>query len=238
MKIRPSQRKILICLFLLAWVALAIIISQLIIGYPMFWILGKENFKSPISVAIFSTLSYILALFITIFIPWKISQKYRTTREELGLLGLPTWTDIGLTPIGFTVALILALIFTSIFSFFPWFNPTEIQNIGFNTYLNSGDRIIALLTLAIIAPITEEIIFRGWLYGKLRSRFAMPISIILVSLLFGIVHFQWNVGIHVFAMSIILCGLREFTGTIYAGILMHMLKNAIAFYCLFILGIS
>jgi hypothetical protein len=29
-------------------------------------------------------------------------------------------------------------------------------------------------------------------------------------------------------MSIVLCGLREVTGTIYAGILMHMIKNAIA----------
>ena len=66
----------------------------------------------------------------------------------------------------------------------------------------------------------------------------MVISIFLVSLLFGIVHLQWNVGVNVFAMSIVLCGLREITGTVYAGILTHMIKNGVAFYLLYILGIG
>ena len=65
----------------------------------------------------------------------------------------------------------------------------------------------------------------------------MIISILLVSLLFGIVHLQWNVGVNVFAMSIVMCLMREITGTIHAGILMHMLKNGIAFYLLFVLGV-
>ena len=89
-------------------------------------------------------------------------------------------------------------------------------------------------------------VFRGFLYGKIRGRLneivsdkiSMMISIFLVSLLFGIVHLQWNVGVNVFAMSIVLCGLREITGTIYSGILLHMLKNGIAFYLLFVLGIN
>ena len=72
--------------------------------------------------------------------------------------------------------------------------------------------------------------------GKVSDLWAMIISIFLVSLTFGIVHLQWNVGVNVFAMSIVLCGLREITGTIYAGILLHMLKNGVAFYLLYVLG--
>ena len=41
-----------------------------------------------------------------------------------------------------------------------------------------------------------------------------------------------------FALSIVLCGLREITGTIHAGILLHMLKNGIAFYLLFVMGMG
>jgi membrane protease YdiL (CAAX protease family) len=61
-------------------------------------------------------------------------------------------------------------------------------------------------------------------------------SSLLVSLLFGVVHLQWNVGVNVFALSIVLCSLREITGTIYAGILLHMLKNGVAFWLLYVMG--
>ena len=65
---------------------------------------------------------------------------------------------------------------------------------------------------------------------------SMIISALLVSVLFGVVHLQWNVGVTVFAMSLVLCGLREVTGTIYAGILMHMLKNGLAMWILCMWG--
>ena len=51
-------------------------------------------------------------------------------------------------------------------------------------------------------------------------------------------HFQWNVGVNVFALSVVLCALREITGTIYAGILTHMIKNGVAFYLLYLVGIG
>ena len=224
--------------FWLFWVLASIVSSQLFIGYPMLWLLGSDNFELPIWSAIYSALSYILALVLIIFIPPKLSQKWATNRESLGLQNLPTWTDIGLSPIGFVVGNILALLFAALFSFFPWFDANEAQNIGFTTYLIGGDRIIAFIALVVIAPIAEETIFRGWLYGKLRAKQSAPLAILLTSLLFALVHFQWNVGVNVFALSIVLCGLREITGTIYAGILTHMLKNGIAFYLLYIIGIS
>ena len=60
------------------------------------------------------------------------------------------------------------------------------------------------------------------------------LAIILVSLMFGAAHGQWNVGITTFTMSVIMCLIREkLTDTIWAGIILHMLKNAIAFYFLF-----
>ena len=67
---------------------------------------------------------------------------------------------------------------------------------------------------------------------------AILIANLLVSVLFGLVHMQWNVGINVFAMSVVMCALREITGTIYAGILLHMLKNGVAFYLLYVAGMG
>lgn len=160
-----------------------------------------------------------------------------TDRNEMGLRGLPTWTDIGLAPIGFVVYLILAFALMLVFNLLPWFDANQIQETGLDSCISIADAIIAYLKLAVIAPIIEEIIFRGWLYGKLRNcllakfsdRTSMLVSIFIVSLVFGMLHGQWNAGVNMFAMSIVLCGLRETTGTIYSGILMHIIKNGVAF---------
>ena len=168
------------------------------------------------------------------------------SRDDLGLRGTPTWTDIGLAPVGFIISTLLAAGLVAVFNIFPWFDAGQTQEVGFSVYLAGIDRVVAFIILVVVAPIAEELIFRGWLYGKLRpmlsvrmsDRASMLISIFLVSLLFGIVHLQWNVGVNVFAMSIVLCGLREITGTVYAGILTHMIKNGVAFYLLYILGMG
>ncbi len=247
-------------LFLLAWTGAAIIVSQLVVGYMMLFILGETNFNQPVWTGIYSVLAYTLAFLLIAFAPILILEKAKNghakkeeqklkegvSRKELGFAGLPTWTDIGLAPVGLIISLIFAGILVMVFSQFSWFNPEQAQEIGFNAYISGFDRIIAFVTLVVIAPIAEELIFRGWLYQQLKTRFkeelsnhlAIFLSILLVSLTFGVIHGQWNVGLNVFAMSIVLCGLREITGTIYAGILMHMLKNGIAFYLLYVLGIG
>lgn len=224
----------LLALGLTAWTGASVIAGQLIVGYPMIWILGQK-FEEPLWTTVYTALAYTVGLLLCIFIPIKISKKLRTSKEELGLIGLPTWTDLGLAPIGFIVYLFGAAALTAIFSFFPWFVVDQVQDTGFSNLFSAPDRIIAFVSLAIIAPIAEEIIFRGWLYGKLRARFNLPISMLLVSILFGILHGQWNVGVNVFAMSLVLCGLREITGTIWSGIILHIIKNAIAFYLLYVI---
>ncbi len=164
-----------------------------------------------------------------------LSNNLKTNRKELGLLGAPTFVDIGLAPIGYAIYLALAAIFSQLMSMlFQWFNNNEAQDVGFTTSLEGFDRIIAVISLVFIAPIAEEIIFRGWLYGKLRNRIKLPLAIIITSLLFAILHGQWNVGVSVFALSLVLCGLREVTGTIWSGMILHMLSNGIAFYLLYI----
>lgn len=252
-------------LALLVWVGTAVIVSQLVVGYTMILFLGRGIFSKPMLTAVFSALSYIVAMILIIFVPPKILARakkgklktlgkttQKTTdntrvinRKEIGLEGTPTWTDIGLAPVGYFVYLLLAAALTVLFSVFPWFDAKQAQDVGFSTFLTGTDRVIAFIVLVVVAPVVEEIIFRGWLYAKIREQTSIIVgkytSIVLtsflVSLLFGIVHMQWNVGVNVFALSVVMCALREVTDTIYAGILLHMLKNGIAFYLLYVVGL-
>lgn len=241
-KVNTSRfRPLWITLFLLLWTLLSIISSQ-ILFYLIFSNLAKGFTDSTALTALYDALCYSFSLFLLIFVPWKLFKKLKPSRESLGLKGLPTFVDLGLAPVGFLAYYLLAALLTSLFTIFPWFNLEEAQNVGFNFLTSSGDYLITFFALVLIAPIAEELIFRGWLYGHLREKLpkkvSLPLSIILVSVLFGFLHGQWNVGVNVFAMSLVLCGLREITGTVYSGIFLHVIKNALAFYLVYVLGLG
>lgn len=239
-------------IFLLGWTLVSMVASQYIIGFPMVALLS-EKFSQPVWTCIYDALVYILALTLVLFVPpqfFKVRAKrkakkgkttqtseqsvFATNSEELGVQHTPTFTDVGLAPIGYIVYLMLSAGLTSLMSLFSWFDAEQVQDVGFSHYLMGGDRIIAMIALVFIAPVAEEIIMRGWLYGKLRTKLKAPLAIILVSALFGLLHGQWNVAIATFALSTVLCTLREITGTIWAGILLHMLSNGVAFYILYV----
>lgn len=234
MKKPPKINRFLLIALLCLWTFASVIASQFVVGWIMLLVIGKESFLQPVWTAVYSALSYTVALALVLFVP---KRWLKISRNELGLTGWPTWTDVGLSPVAFVVSTLIAVGATAIFSMFPWFNVNEVQDVGFNNYIVGGDRIIAFITLVVVAPVAEEIIFRGWLYGKIREKVGVITSILIVSVLFGVVHMQWNVGVNVFCLSVVLCGLREITGTIYAGILTHMLKNGVAFYLLYIMGV-
>ena len=113
-------------------------------------------------------------------------------------------------------------------------DTSQAQSLGFSQLLG-GELLIAFVVLVVLTPLFEEALFRGFLYGRLRQT-SLPwwVPAVIVSLLFGLAHGQWNVGIDVFVLSMVACGLREVTGSIWAGILLHMAKNMVAFFAVFV----
>jgi len=116
------------------------------------------------------------------------------------------------------------------------------QQIGFE-----GTKGIALVlvfvSLVVFPAIVEEILVRGFLYTGIRQKFNKIVSALVVSVIFGIAHLQlgsgnsplWTAATDTFLLSMVLIWLREKTGTIWAGVLVHMTKNFLAFLSLFIL---
>lgn len=248
---RITKEKALFLIAIVVWVTLSIIVSQFIVAYPLSWILGTEAAK-PFWTLIYYILYYALALFLIFYVPPRLVMLYqrhrspipkslesfeddlRTTPSSLGIKKSPTFVDIGLAPIGYVIYIIIASVITNLLSLLPWFDANEAQNVGFNGYfITTGERICAILAIVFVAPIAEELIMRGWLYGKMRQKLGVVLSIIIVSSTFAVLHGQLNVGVSVFVLSVVLCGLREITGTIWSSMILHILSNGIAFYVLY-----
>ncbi len=218
------------------WVGFVFFAAQIVVFLIARILINSINWSINENVAqtVCMVISYALALGVLILAAKKIFSA-QVTRDSLGLRGLPTWTDILLSPVGYIVSLLGAVAIVYVMQLIlPVVDWSETQDVGFNNVISSTDRIITFVALVILAPLMEELIFRGYLYSRLRGKMSALPAIILVSVLFGAMHGQWNVGIVVGVMSVVLCIAREMTGTIYAGILMHMIRNGIAFYMLYI----
>lgn len=220
-----------------AWVFVGFMVAQVIVGILLSFItylkIPLNNVNESTIQTIGSLVIYVLALGIVIGLPWMI-KKYRTSRKDVGLDSYMRWTDLLLAPAAFIVYILLSFLLTSIASNFPFYSVDQVQDTGFKALNQGYEYFLAFVTLVIVAPVSEEILFRGYLLGKLRKYIPIWASILITSLLFGIVHFAWNVGVDVFALSIVLCLLRIQTGRLWPSIILHMIKNAIAFYFLFI----
>jgi membrane protease YdiL (CAAX protease family) len=177
---------------------------------------------------------YVLTLTVVMGIPWLVRRR-TTTKTDVGLSRMPSWQDIVLAPAGFLLYLLASGVTVYLAGrLMPWFDGMQTQQVGFDNLTQQYEFMLAFITLVVIAPIAEEMLFRGYLYGKLRKTIPVWGAILITSVLFGVVHGQWNVGIDVFVLSVMACILREVTGSIWAGILLHMIKNGLAFYILFI----
>lgn len=233
---RPYQCNMLLLLPL--WVAAAYVISIEFVRIVV-WIMDMFNVpidslvRPSILQTLLATVVYALTIAIVISVPY--IWKRKTSLEELGINRLPYWSDIGLSIVGFIIySVLIAMVLAAVSAWIPAFPVDQAQDTGFKSLGSQTDNLLAFLTLVVLAPIAEETLFRGYLYGKLKSYVPAMWAAVATSLLFAIAHLQWNVGLDVFVLSMILCWLRSLTGSIWAGVLVHMIKNGLAYYLLFV----
>lgn len=87
----------------------------------------------------------------------------------------------------------------------------------------------ALLAGAVlVAPICEEIFFRGFLFGGLLHRMSFWPAALLSAFLFGLAHGDVGSFAVLFVFGIVLAYVRWRTGSIWPGIVIHAANNAIA----------
>ncbi len=84
--------------------------------------------------------------------------------------------------------------------------------------------LIFTLNIAVIAPIVEEVVFRGVIMNTLR-RFGDCFALLISSLLFALVHMNLVQIPNAFIMGLVIGYFTLYSGSLWTGIFIHMLNN-------------
>lgn len=92
-----------------------------------------------------------------------------------------------------------------------------------------GRGVAALLAVVVIAPLFEEFICRGLVYGSLRLRYGERGALLLSALFFGLLHLQPAAVVNAFVMGLVLAFVYRVAGTLWAAVALHALNNLMAY---------
>lgn len=90
------------------------------------------------------------------------------------------------------------------------------------------DRLAILIVAVVVAPIAEEVIFRGYLYPVGRRYFGPLFSLLGTSLLFAAIHGHLPAFGALFTLSVCLTLAYERSGSILVPMTMHAVFNAVS----------
>ncbi|GAB4526857.1 MAG: hypothetical protein Kow0063_01530 [Anaerolineae bacterium] len=89
---------------------------------------------------------------------------------------------------------------------------------------------------AIVAPIVEEIFFRGFVFAGLCPRYGWQRAALISSALFALIHFVPTSVIPIFILGCIFAYLYHRSGSIWPAVLMHAATNALALGAAYVLA--
>jgi membrane protease YdiL (CAAX protease family) len=163
-------------------------------------------------------------------LPLLLGQTWAQWRTALGLhTGRGLWREIGSG-----IAVYLAGIPLLVVSMVVVWVLTEISGLKGTHPIteelrgSAGKLIEAFVAACILAPVTEELMFRGALFAHLRERFGWWISAPAVAFVFAIIHPQGWVALPALGtLAVVFAAIREWRGSIIGCMAAHAVHNGV-----------
>ncbi len=187
---------------------------------------GHLNTSSP---ALNDTLTFVQdAIFVAVAVLFAGMTK-RPRPWHFGLRGARLWPTIGWAALGIGAFLLVEVLYTAIVT--PKGKQTVTQDLGANT--GQIALIAGAFVVIVIAPIAEEIFFRGFFYRALRTRFNIWVAAAIDGVVFGMIHYTGSSVLTILpilaVLGFVFCLVYERTGTIFATIGLHAANNWAAY---------
>ncbi len=152
--------------------------------------------------------------------------------EALGLRGFDTRLALGLLVLSATLVLIISYLYDAITTKFGISSPTNLDQLIAEYHQAPITITLTLVAAVLVAPICEELFFRSFLLQGLRATMPTWAAIVVSSLIFAAVHLQGGSFLLLFVLALCLGVLRVATRSVWPGVILHTLNNALAFIVL------
>ena len=150
---------------------------------------------------------------------------------HFGLRDTRFWSALGWAALGLVSFYVLTAVYAAIVQ--PDAEQDTVQSLGGED--GTLGLIVAGVMVIAVAPVVEEVFFRGFFYRALRTRLSIWIAAAIDGLLFGIIHFGGD-GVDgllilppLALLGFIFCLVYERTGSLFPVIGMHAFNNMLAF---------
>jgi hypothetical protein len=199
-------------------------------------ITSESAFLRQLGVPMF--ISVLLSGLVTLAILWW-HLKEDTRQEKIGLFAASRLSL--LKTIGLCIALMVGVTLLGE-AYARYVVPGQELQAGVNQLIEGVPKtafthILLFVTIAVIAPVLEEVLFRGYLQTSLMHHMKPWLAILLASAIFGAVHLQPFAFPMLTALGAVFGYLYYITGSLKVNIILHVINNGIA-YLLMALGIS
>jgi membrane protease YdiL (CAAX protease family) len=91
--------------------------------------------------------------------------------------------------------------------------------------LGTPDQWIICINVGLLAPLFEEILFRGFLLNRFQKYLGFFNGLLLSSMVFGAVHLSLQTFLPLMALGAILAAVARYSGSLWAAVLTHGLWN-------------
>ncbi len=166
---------------------------------------------------------------LTLFLLWLYLRK----NDRLAAIGLNQWSQISLkTTILLAVILCgTAMLFNYLYETYviPGVElQTDLRMLFESIPVTFANRTLLFVTIAVIAPAAEELLFRGLLQKSLAHRLPVAAAIGVSSAVFAAMHMDAYAFPALFAMGAAFGYIYYRTGSLRVNILLHMINNGAA----------
>lgn len=179
--------------------------------------------------ALIQTLAFLGLIF------WYVLKKHRLPLVSLGFKAC-SWSHFWLGLLGgvalFSLITLLMVFMAHIFHLAPEPQPFASALTGVS---NWQELIIPLIVSGFLAPLGEEVYFRGFVYPYLRS-WGLPAALLISSAFFAALHFDLVRFLPLALSGIGLALLCEKTGSLFPSIFAHSTWNIIMTLLVFFMG--
>ncbi|HNK62734.1 MAG TPA: CPBP family intramembrane metalloprotease [Anaerolineales bacterium] len=198
-----------------AWLGLALLIVLLLAFFVGVSLLQLEGMFSQMAVSSFELL--LLAPIAVIFSWRKIAWR------ELGLRGFERreiFRGLGLLALVYIVVAVNNIVMTAL-------GVVTQADVVFDILGESASPIPLVVATVVIAPIVEELFFRGFLFKGLRDQYGWKNALMFSSIIFSLFHMQVAALVPTFLLGALFAYIYQRTESVYPGMLLHFLVNSL-----------